>query len=453
MNWPVKSGRNERLRWRQVRLRFLTKAEQDTCSTSFMRTTVANSSNKLNHLEGLRGVAAFVVLLQHMKLSFFDGSGTAATETVSRAAGGAIGVLLTAPPRALFDGDFAVWIFWVMSAFVLSIKFHSADKSKANSFLTQSTIRRYPRLLPPVLLTVMLTWLVHECGLMSNNQLADALGAPQGSWLGALYQFQPDFIVAANSGLWQSFFAYQPERTYNVVLWTMEIEVYGSFFLFAFLALLGKHPSRALGYLAASAILFRLNLIWPVAFLLGTAACDAYVHRESLASRLPPSVTTMLAKFVNNVPAFAAVMLLTLLIVGLPNYLGVVNLLVATALTSYVACSPVAKKYFAIRPFVFLGKISFGLYLIHVPIICVLAHPIYALSIQVLDRGPASLVSCLCITIASIGGGWALWYAGDRPAVTFSRWVSDTLEWRSSKPELKVVPFSADGDQQERRAA
>ena len=108
-------------------------------------------------------------------------------------------------------------------------------------------------------------------------QLANELGPEYADWLGHHYQFEAGFLMAIKTAVWQCFFNYNPDASYNRVLWTMEVELMGSFFLFAYLSVIGKHKARWLIYAITALVLFRLYMFWVNAFVLGTMLCDMYV--------------------------------------------------------------------------------------------------------------------------------------------------------------------------------
>lgn len=388
--------------------------------------SLRQAKSKLEQLEGLRGVAAFVVLLGHLRLTFF----VHANDLVSATYGRTVATLF----EAILDGDFAVWLFWVMSAFVLSLRFFaSRDEVGRSAMLTDATLRRYPRLLLPVIASVLFAWALHQSSLMSNQRLADLLGHDYQRWLGSFYSFEPDLVKALKSGIWQTFFAYSKSQTYNAVLWTMEIELYGSFFLFAYLAIIGSHSKRYLLYLATLFVLFKLSMHWISAFVLGAMICDAFVHRASILEFIPVALRGFVLRFFHSPLIVALLTLPIMYLIGLENVGEVLHLALAVFLTAYIAISQPAGKFFSLRIPVFLGKISFGLYLVHLPIICTMAYPIYSAFSTVLITPWAALVSSFVLIILSLAGGWCLWFIADRPAIAFSKLVSKTMSDRFIK--------------------
>ena len=361
-----------------------------------------------------------MVLAAHLRHTFFSN----ANEIVAKRAGRTAATFIAA-----IDGNFAVWLFWVMSAFVLSLRFHRCTEDTVRySLLTDATLRRYPRLVLPVLASVLFAWILHHFGLMSNLKLAHLLGLEYDSWLAKFYLFEPNVIQALNSGLWQSFFDFSRSESYNRVLWTMEIELYGSFFLFAFLALFGKHPSRVLIYIVTLLIVFRLSLYWINAFVFGTMICDMFVNHRAIYQALPDAFERQFNRLIQNTWTSVVLLLPFIFLVGLPNAFGVFHLFLATILTAYVVVSPLAEKLLSSKIPVFLGKISFGLYLAHLPVICAAAYPIYTALLLILTPLNASVVASLMLIVLSVFAGWVLWFIADRPAIAFSRQVASVLQ-------------------------
>lgn len=375
---------------------------------------------KLDQLEGLRGFAAFVVLLSHLRLTFFLN----ANEVISSRLPPSLAICV----EAFFDGNFAVWLFWVMSAFVLSLRYHATvDRGQAGAILTDATVRRYPRLVLPVLVSIAFAWILHNLGLMSNVRLANLFGPEYDNWLGSFYLFEPDAIAAFKSGIWQTFFAYNPATSYNRVLWTMEIELYGSFFLFGLLSLVGKHPLRFLIYIVTLLIVYKLSVHWINAFVLGAMICDGFINKELFRDGLPRPVAKIYRFIAHNSWIALLLTVPTLYLIGLPNRDGILHLLLASAVTAYVVVSSPVRAFFSSRVLVFLGKISFGLYLAHLPLICATAFPIYTGLAIHFSPAFASALSAIVIVVLSLIAGWCLWYISDRPAIAFSRAVSDVM--------------------------
>ncbi|HLA06827.1 MAG TPA: acyltransferase family protein [Anaerolineales bacterium] len=207
-----------------------------------------NNPDKLLSLEGLRGIAALIVIFDHLHLAFFVEYDEIIAAFLDSRFPSLPSKALQYFVTGLHDGNFAVWVFWVMSAFVLSKKYFQSVKLKSaeegSDYLTRSTIKRYPRLLIPILASVLFAFVLLSSNRMTNNDLALQLGEHTSTgWLPSFYDFEPSLSRAIKSAAWDAFFDFNRDVTYNTVLWTMEPEFFGSLFLFSLLSLLGNKKS------------------------------------------------------------------------------------------------------------------------------------------------------------------------------------------------------------------
>src|SRR5262249_42139880 len=113
---------------------------------------------------------------------------------------------------------------------------------------------------------------------------ANPSGANPWYWLLYWYDFTPNLGTGLRQSVWDAFAGL---ATYNLVLWTMPIELKGSFLVFGFLALFGAMRRRWL----LSALFGPLPVLlapkppvageyYPLDFILGMALCDLWVLNQ-----------------------------------------------------------------------------------------------------------------------------------------------------------------------------
>lgn len=371
-------------------------------------------AEKLRPLEGLRGIAALVVVLHHLRLAMFHPEYLAVHASL-----GSVGRNYL---DAVLNGEFAVWLFWVMSAFVLSMRFfRSDDLATARASLTDSALRRYPRLAIPVLGSVLLAWGLIVCGFDYESCLMTEFGLAGTNMLDSR-QCTPSFVDAVRSALWDTFFYYESSRSYNSVLWTMEKELFGSWFVFAWLAIVGGLRWRWAGYGLVAIVLEFLSLQWLNAFIAGVVLSDLYVGARSGSLDSVPGIR--LYKNAGKSWIVAPILVIVLwFFAGVSNrgpyYVILSSLFVVLTLTS-----PAVGGMLSSRLMVGLGKISFGLYLVHVPLISGVAWPAYAWAQRAASSGAAKSIAALLVIALSLGVGWLFWFVIDRPAIRLSRWFA-----------------------------
>ena len=377
------------------------------------------------HLEGLRGIAAFVVVIHHLQLTFFSASSSyikSKTDDLPYVFSRAILALV----ESAYNGTFAVWLFWILSAFVLSKSFFLLNKHEGEAgaldYLQRAALRRYPRLLFPVIASVAFAYTLHELGFMYNNEIAHSLGVSTGTeWLSRLYSFPASLAHAIKCAIWDSFFDYELQSSYNSVLWSMEKEYYGSLFLFAFLALFGLGNNRFALYPFIVLVLFVLKIYWLIAFISGILLCDAYVNRSSV-SFIKNILNLRVVRYMRN-SRFVSVIVWILMLagVGLGSHSGISYLLIGTSMVILSCLNIHAKRFLSGDIPVFLGKISFGLYLVHLPLICSFSCWLYLALRPSLGACFAVAVVSVLTCVLSILCGSLLYVIADRPALGLSR--------------------------------
>ncbi|WP_250476988.1 acyltransferase family protein [Caballeronia sp. INML1] len=141
------------------------------------------------------------------------------------------------------DGALAVYVFFVVSGFSLSIGF---VRCRERSGLFSLAIRRYPRLAIPVLAATLITLFMLLTGANRAPDAAALLGRT--NWPASAFRFEPGFIDALKFGLFDVFFHYRWDHSYNPVLWTMSYELIGSVMVFALVIVIGTSRIRWAAY-------------------------------------------------------------------------------------------------------------------------------------------------------------------------------------------------------------
>lgn len=142
----------------------------------------------------------------------------------------------------LFDGQLAVLVFFVISGYALS----AATVAGKEVDFRLAIVARYFRLAIPIGVVTFATLLLLKANLFFHQDVAmQGVGA---RWMLPKYLFDPTVYGAVKFALYNVFFAYFPQSSYNVVLWTISIEFLGSLALFAYLSVFrrdGHGPTGA----------------------------------------------------------------------------------------------------------------------------------------------------------------------------------------------------------------
>ena len=372
-------------------------------------------AEKIEYFEGLRGIAAFSVYVGHFCPLFIV----------------SISFLVTLVSALFFFGrTFCVCIFFVLSGYVLTNAFF---RTKENEFLVSGAVRRYIRLLIPVSFLLLIIFLFVYPGLKGSWNPTEIVNAFSLMFWGVFVEGQYT-IAPASFG------------SYTAVLWTMTIEFIGSFIVFSFAALFGKLQNRWFFYIV-SFVMF-LHTFY-LAFILGMSLADLNSNVSSgnflkIQNRFVVILIFVLGLFIGSYPAIPVFGPAYTGTVGITDFifyisqdldpfgslttgslssLGFIYILGAGLIMVALINSRVLQRLLSGRVPVFLGKISFSLYLIHMLIINTFSY-------FVLDKifgYNLTFVSGVCVflltTTVLFCTSYLMYLWIDRPGTAFSKWV------------------------------
>ncbi|WP_196886649.1 acyltransferase family protein [Aureivirga sp. CE67] len=320
-------------------------------------------NKKILYLEGFRGIAAFIVLISHLKEMFN-------VEIYKNLLLNFVDIPFSKyfihPFFHFFtNGNLAVHLFWVMSGYVISIKlFQLRDQN----YLISSFMKRYFRLMIPAFSSIIFAFILLSFGLMFNNELATyfEIEYSRNDWLFDLYNFEPNFILMLKDGIWNTFFDFKYSSSYNGVLWTMNPELYGSFACFFIFAVFSKHKLRHYIYILFFLLSIPLKIYWLGTFMIGFMLSD-FDNNSFVKNTFIENVwKNVLSKKLINISFFMVVVFLS----GIFHFKPFFNFLTSILLILILMRTKSIQKLFINPFFLWLGKISFSLYLIHIPILC-----------------------------------------------------------------------------------
>ena len=342
-------------------------------------------SGRYDHLDGLRGIAALIVVLHHC-IDMFD---LAITTGNPDHAYGRLDTLISGLPFLILDaGNFSVCIFFALSGFVLTMAF-SRSRLGAIGLAT----KRYVRLALPILATCIGSYVLLLCGAYRNASVATFT---RSDWAATQFLQPPHLLSAVTEGLFRDLIFQAPgSQSYNSTLWTMQIEFAGSLFLIAIIACLKRlNPepdrlrARGLIVFTSAAVLLFYTYLMPfcigAAFHLarGGASMPASMARRSAARGMVYAALGAVALFLGTIPYSSQPSFAVELFAHVPVVLSSaypLSLIDAQAFWHVIGAAGVLfivqttgfwRRALSHRACRFLGDISFPLYLVHVPILC-----------------------------------------------------------------------------------
>jgi len=286
------------------------------------------------------------------------------------------------PLNLIYGGNFAVCIFFILSGYVLTYKYFKYNNAEV---LVSGALRRYFRLAFPVLFSMSLAYLLLTFHLFYNQPAA--LLTKSGWWLSSFWTFPPDFSLMLNDALWKVFYTIEGS-SYNAILWTMNYEFIGSMLAFFLASILVAVRNKYYIYIfIALLLLYSKENNYYSAFVLGVMLSDLYNSS---------SKQSFLLKFNNNymnsLLLFGGAYLGSYPI-GIKDIEGTIYRYLNTDIWDTPAIqyhilgsffimlallnSKKLQDFFSTNLFVFLGKISFSMYLIHLILICSLSSYLF----------------------------------------------------------------------------
>lgn len=389
-----------------------------------MQTVVPSEIGRRPYLDGLRGVAACMVFFAHLMIALLPAvvtfnRGEAHVYWLEKGLGlSALGWL--------WSGEFAVCIFFVLSGYVLS-----EFCSKTRISFPAQVVRRYFRLALPMLMTSFLAYLLMKIGAYKN--LDAAVQVTKSGWLSMWYRgFEPSLFKMAKEALYGAFV--EGRAHYNSNLWTMKIELIGSVVVFFAFAVFRNVWIRAIFFLWYA---WDNHNYFYALFAMGALIYDFEdVVREGFFRAVPDGWLRerialfgfFFAIYLGSYPHIQPGMVASWHFF-LPSGIYTMgwHMIASVILVGSLLMSSNAQRWLGSAFGQYLGRLSFVLYLVHLPIICsVTAWSAYLL--RGLPYG-LNLMITVPISIATVVGVSHLLYRYvDIRTTSFSRAVGGMVD-------------------------
>ncbi|KAK5358834.1 hypothetical protein LTR20_010799 [Exophiala xenobiotica] len=355
-------------------------------------------SRRTAYLDGLRGFAALIVYFGHHELWAHDA--LSPDQILENAYGYDNQRYFACLPfiRTFFSGGhFAVTVFFVMSAFVLSMKpmamIHSGEYMRLGDNLASALFRRWLRLFIPVLCTTFLymtSWHVFKYRVESEPK--SSYREELWNWYCGFKNFSFVFTTGGN-----------PWFSYDFHTWSIPVEFRGSIVIYTALQAFSRCTRNARLWCELCLIFYFMYIVdgsFCAIFMAGMFLCDIDLLEQG--QKLPYLVSSM-GRF--KTPMYYGLFLVSLYLGGCPAYSSDIHVLknspgwyylsllkpqavfdykwfylfwASTFLVASISRIPVLKAFFETRFNQYLGRISFAFYLVHGPILWSLGDRVYA---------------------------------------------------------------------------
>jgi peptidoglycan/LPS O-acetylase OafA/YrhL len=305
--------------------------------------------NRVYALDGLRGWAALSVVCFHLLWETF----------------GQTNPYLRNPYSAfLIDGGLAVSLFFVLSGEALSNSYFSGRGVKS---VISLIIKRYPRLVIPVLASSGLTALIVSAGLNYNLLAGQLINRPD--WLGSWLSFTPTVAGTLRFAFYDVFININPRDSLVPFLWTMKIELAGSILI---LVLLLVCNNKLYGWYIVNSV-FAILIVFYLGLNnvnIGNLACFIFglycakIRHDGLFERL---------KLMSGIWAASSMLIGMLLFIDSilhgKNSGDLRTPLISMLLVACISVNTSAQNFLEGKLSRALGKISFPLFLVQFPVV------------------------------------------------------------------------------------
>lgn len=352
--------------------------------------------HKLGYLEGIRGIAAIIVVLHHYILAFYPAMSSAIESQIHNETSYFEEVMAQIPLNIFYNGGFAVCIFFILSGYVLSNKYHQSNDYKV---LIQYATKRYFRLLVPVSVSVLLAYVFVHLGFMNRLFLGEI--TKSGDWLAGSFNISENMTPMIKNMFMGVFFF--KDNTYNPVLWTMTYELLGSLLIFSFLLFIHpiKYKFSLYGFLVI--ILFVTGNHYYAAFILGVVL-NKYVVQIQLASKsihIPSWILWILffvGLYFGSYPSCINIKNTIYGVLYFPrlNNETFYHVVGAFLIMFAVVNSPRVQLALSGKILNFIGKISFSFYLLHFIILTSLSCFLFKIFYESYEYNSSVILAFLC---------------------------------------------------------
>ncbi len=370
------------------------------------KTSEKGIPNRLLFLDGLRGFACLQVVLAHFMSAFYQGISWQQPAYFHYSWEKDF---INTPLSFFFNGFSAVAVFFLISGAALTYSFENVPRN-----IFRNAARRVTRLVIPIIASVLFAFalfLLFPDASLRADQLAHAdwMGDRNGYTASQIFRDIFDNLVFGYKEL--SLFAPFPDiaaslqsRDYslNTPLWTMHVELYGSFLVILLVAL--RSMSRPL-YLLLLAVSISVWIVHPmVLFIVGHLCARIFQRQGPTRQRLSVQILALCSiafgilevtglgpPFMNDIYDFLSTLTLYKNY-DWPSQAG------AFFIFGGVLFSLPIRKLLETRLFLGLGKISFSLYLLHLPIMMTVVSQMFCAMFGKLSYAPLTL----CVFVAEI---------------------------------------------------
>lgn len=334
-------------------------------------------TQRIQWIDGLKGLSSVLIVLHHFILAFFPAMYYGAS-VPSHFFG--IDYLLADSPFMFFvGGHFLVCVFLMLSGMVLSLQSKRIVTIKQ---LILSIVKRYFKLSIPLFIVSLVVYFMLKFNLFYNLQAAEITQSP---WLRLFYTCIPSFKDVFITSFYSVWFV--GNDTFSTAFWMLYILFYGSLLTSVTRYLINKKLlNRYLAYtLLIVYFIYTKDLL--LNFVFGMIVADLIQDEKIKENTSISYVFLIVGAILGGFPFGIIPTNFYRYFLLLPHYVSDVNF-IHTLGTLFIilgiASISKIKNVFNHEPFQTLGKYSYTIYLVHIPLLFSIISLIYLVILSLL---------------------------------------------------------------------
>jgi len=377
-------------------------------------------------LDGIKGWAAFMVFAHHFLVGFYPAAYFGDSVTVHFRKIPIEKFVAQSPIFFFLNGSFMVSLFCMISGIVLSLKVITSENREKTA--ASIIFKRYFRLMIPIFFTQTIIYVMKAANLFCSAEVGKITGSV--SWLASFYCNDFSIKGLIRSSLFGVLF--HGDSQYNTAFWMLNQLMLGGVLSVIFSMVIAKNKSSALWTCA----------IWLLGMLMGWSYYPSFILGTIIALNIIDENPRKENKWLGLILAIVGCFLGGYPTVFIPDNIYHVLKRVtpkffppamfwhqvgAGMLIWGVYRSGILQKLFSCRMLQMLGKYSFSIYLIHIPIMCSFSCALF--SVLRSYGVPYWLTVCIAFVLSSILLLFAsrIYYSTvEKKAAQITEWIS----WR-----------------------
>lgn len=350
-----------------------------------------NTAKKLGYLEGLKVIACFMVFNFHFVNLFYPGEYCLLPEYYHAPATEYF--IGSTPFNILCGAKFAVRIFFAISGFLVGYRFFTSDDT---SSLKSGIVKKYFRLVLPILVASLLIFVLMKLGLYQNHNAS--IIANSEVFSGNYNTFPPSLWGAIKEAVFGCFIT--GANQYNGPIWFIQYEFLGTFAAAVLLLICGKKKWRYIVYALLAVLLIRTDYL---SILLGVVACDLTYKEPKWLSKITSkqwlmAIVLCLGIFLGSFPPIGEHYEGTIYApfpIKVMFYYNIGAPVIIYALAHLSASEKILNQ----KVLTWFSKYTYCFYLLHFPILCTFSSGMFLLLNEKMNYHVLALINVILTVI------------------------------------------------------